>query len=538
MNKNFFKIIVFTNWLSLLFVQTVYAQQKGANPQRPNILFCIFDDASYEHFRANGCKWINTPGFDRVAKEGLLFQKFYTPNAKCAPSRSSILTGLYPWQLKEAANHIGRFPVEFKVFTEALKENGYTTGYTGKPWGPGTALTANGKERQLTGKAYQKRTTSPPSKGISGTDYAANFSDFVDDVPKGKPWFFWCGGWEPHRAYEYKSGINYGGMKTSMIDRVPRYLPDNDSVRTDLLDYAFEIQYFDRQIERLIKELEKRGELDNTLIVITSDNGMPFPRSKGFSFEISNHIPMAVMWRNGIKTPGRTISTYYSTVDLAATFLDVSNVPQNKSGMKALSGKSLDFVFKAAKEDNKASKGVLYFGRERNDFGRPNNAGYPTRSIMKDDLLYIVNLKNDRYPAGNPETGYLDTDGSPSKTSILSLHKSGENMVYWNEAFGLRPEEELYNVAEDKDCLVNLAKNAAYTAKKLILKKELLSKLKAQKDPRLMGYGDVFDKYPFMLSEYWNFWEKVQRKEIKNPASKTGWVNPEDYEAPAETSSH
>jgi arylsulfatase A-like enzyme len=520
-------------------VVSITAAQHTEKKERPNILFFLFDDASYEHFSANGCKWINTPAFDKVAREGLLFRNFYTPNAKCAPSRSSILTGLYPWQLKEAANHIGRFPPEFKVFTEALTENGYATGYTGKPWGPGSAKTADGRERELVGKAYQKRSTRPPTSGISGVDYAANFLDFLDDNKDNKPWFFWCGGWEPHRAYEYRSGINYGGKKTAMIDSVPAYLPDTDSVRTDLLDYAFEIEYFDRQIGRMINDLEKRGLLENTIIIITSDNGMPFPRSKGFSFEISNHMPMAVMWKNGIKVPGTTVSNYYSTLDIAATVLDVSQTSQQRSGMVPLSGRSLRDVFNNPEKGNSATeKGVLYFGRERNDFGRPDNQGYPSRSVMKDGFLYIANLKSDRYPAGNPETGYLDTDGSPSKTVILNLRRTGKDKRYWREAFGLRPEEELYHVTADKDCMINLAKHPGHQKKKLELKKLLFAKLTAQKDPRVMGTGDVFDRYPFMTTDYWNFWERVQRKEIKDPASKTGWVEPDDYEPTPNSSSN
>lgn len=538
MSRKIVKIVFVLNLLCLKLV-SISAAQDVNKKERPNILFVLFDDASYQHFSANGCKWINTPAFDKVAKEGLLFQNFYTPNAKCAPSRSSILTGLYPWQLKEAANHIARFPPEFKVFTEVLKENGYATGFTGKPWGPGTAKTVDGTERELTGTSYQQRNRKAPSKGISGVDYAANLLDFLDDNKEGKPWFFWCGGWEPHRAYEYKSGINYGGKKTTMIDSVPAYLPDTDSVRTDLLDYAFEIEYFDRQIGRMIEDLEKRGLLENTIIIITSDNGMPFPRSKGFSFEISNHMPMAVMWKNGIKEPGTIISNYYSTIDIVPTVLDISQVQQKKSGMIPPSGRSLLPVFKASKNGNSdVSKGVLYFGRERNDFGRPENQGYPSRSVMKDGFLYIVNLKNDRYPAGNPETGYLDTDGSPSKTTILNLRRTGDNTWYWKEAFGLRPAEELYNVSTDKDCVIDLAKDAAYDKKKLQLRKLLFDKLKAQKDPRVMGRGDIFDNYPFMDPDFWNFWERVQRKEISDPAAKTRWVEPGDYEPVAGSSAN
>ncbi len=80
--------------------------------KRPNILFCLADDAGM-HFGAYGCPWVDTPAFDRLARDGLLFQQAYTCNAKCAPSRASILTGRNSWQLKDAANHQCYFPAEF-----------------------------------------------------------------------------------------------------------------------------------------------------------------------------------------------------------------------------------------------------------------------------------------------------------------------------------------------------------------------------------------------------------------------------------------
>jgi len=79
----------------------------GASARAPNILFCISDDQSFPHTSAYGTTWVNTPAFDRIAKEGLLFTRAYTPNAKCAPSRASVLTGRYSWQLESAANHGG-----------------------------------------------------------------------------------------------------------------------------------------------------------------------------------------------------------------------------------------------------------------------------------------------------------------------------------------------------------------------------------------------------------------------------------------------
>ena len=159
---------------------------------RPNILFCIADDASYPHFGANGCSWVNTPNFDYVSKNGILFSNCYTPNAKSAPSRACVLTGLYSWQAREAGNHVTNFPSDLKVVTEALAENGYDVAFTGKGWAPGNpGKNADGTPRQLTGKPFQKLTLTPPTTGINTDHYAGNFTDFLNQNKGNKPWFFW-----------------------------------------------------------------------------------------------------------------------------------------------------------------------------------------------------------------------------------------------------------------------------------------------------------------------------------------------------------
>ena len=255
--------------------------------QHPNILFVIADDWGFGHAGAYGCKWVKTPAFDRIADQGVLFSRAYTPNAKCAPSRASILTGRNSWQLKAAANHGPYFPPEFKTFMEALNEQGWFVGHTAKGWGPGVATNNAGKPRDMTGKGYNDRKAKSSTSGISSSDYAANFTDFLDASPKGKPWCFWYGALEPHRGYEYGSGVAKGGKRTTDVDRVPGFWPDNETVRNDMLDYAFEVEHFDRHLGRMLAELEKRGLLDNTFVVVTSDHGMPFPRVKGQAYEMS-----------------------------------------------------------------------------------------------------------------------------------------------------------------------------------------------------------------------------------------------------------
>jgi hypothetical protein len=233
------------------------AEETARHPAKPNILFAIADDWSFGHAGAYGCKWVKTPAMDRVAREGILFTHAYTPNAKCTPSRSCIITGRNSWQLKAAADHWSIFPPEFKSFVEAMGERAYVTGMTGKGWGPGIAKDAAGQPRQMTGKPFDARKTAPPTNEMSRIDYAGNFADFLEAAPKDQPWFFWYGAHEPHRDYEYGSGVSKGGKKTSDIDRVPACWPDTEEVRNDMLDYALEVEHFDRHLERNAGRIEK-----------------------------------------------------------------------------------------------------------------------------------------------------------------------------------------------------------------------------------------------------------------------------------------
>ena len=499
--------------------------------EHPNILFCIADDASC-HYSSYGCKWVNTPGFDRIAKEGILFSSCYTSNSKCAPSRATILTGRYSWQLQEAGNHISIFPPEIKVFTEVMRENGYQIAFTGKGWGPGIASLSDGKPRNMTGKSYQTKKMEPPTKNIGNNDYYGNFCSFLDDVKSDTPWFFWVGFSEPHRGYEFGTGEKLGGKTKDMIDKIPAYWPDNDSVRTDMLDYAFEIEYMDNHLTRILNELEKRGILDNTIVIYTSDNGMAFPRSKANNYEISMHMPLAVMWKNGIVNPGRKITDYINFVDFAPTFLEVSGIRAEHYGMEIPSGKSFFDIFKTQKDGTVTTdRAYTLIGRERHDYGRPQNQGYPIRGIIKDSLLYINNMKPELWPAGNPETGYLDCDGSPTKTLVLNMGRQQQNSWYYQLSMGKRPPEELYDLTIDIDCIHNLSENPKYSRVKKEMKGIMMKELRKHKDPRIVGNGDVFDNYPFDdQKKAWNFWERVQSGEVKEPWEQTGWVNREDYE--------
>jgi len=495
----------------------------------PNILFAIADDWGL-HAGAYGTPWVNTPAFDRVAKEGLLFKNAFTPMAKCAPSRAIVLTGRHLWQNEEAGNHMAYFPAKLKSWPEVLTDKGWHMGITGKGWGPGIAHNESGKPRAITGKPFNDRKAKPLTNAISNNDYAGNFVDFLEAAPQGKPWCFWYGSTEPHRGYEFQSGVNKAGKKLSDIDHVPGYWPDHETVRHDMLDYALEVEHTDNHLAKMLETLQQRKMLDNTIIIVTSDHGMPFPRVKGYAYHDSNHIPLAIRWPGGVERSGRVIEDFVDFTDIAATILDVAAIAEADSGMMPITGKSWREIFESDKDGQVVAARVhILIGKERTDVGRPQNQGYPIRGIVTATHLFLKNYEPTRWPAGNPETGYLDTDGSPAKSLILELGRVDRNDYHWRLNFGKRPEKELYSLTHDRDCVMNLADSLSQTDVVSDLEQRLEKQLLAQGDPRMIGNGELFDQYSPTTGD--GFYEKFMRGEKLN----AGWVSETDFEkAPIE----
>lgn len=455
--------------------------------KRPNILFAIADDAS--HMSAYGDEFVNTPNFDQIAKNGALYKNAFTTNPKCAPSRASILTGMHTWQLEEAACHlVCTFPEKFEVFPEILEDNGYFVGYTGKGWSPGHWQET--RKYNPAGPCYNDKKLDPPEKtNISNIDYTANFADFLEQKDENKPFYFWYGAREPHRHYVPGEGQR-AGKKINDIENIPDYWPDNEIVRNDLLDYAYEIEWFDKHLGKMIDILEQRGELENTIIVVTSDNGCPFPRVKGQMYEQDFHLPLAISWPV-CDSGGRNIDDLVSFIDFAPTFLEAAEIDIPDW----IEGKSMLDLIKSKKTGQiDPQRKKVYMGRECHDAGRKDDRGYPVRCLRDKEYLYVRNFKPDRWPAGNPETHFTNCDGSPTKDNIIDLKEKGED-YYYDLAFGKRPAEELYNIVKDPECINNLAQNNDHQNLKEEMWQQLKSKLKATDDPRIFGDGEIFDEY-------------------------------------------
>lgn len=461
---------------------------RGELKRRPNILFAISDDQSFPHTSAAGDPVVKTPAFDRVAQRGILFQNAICNSPGCAPSRAAILTGQSHWRLREAGTHASYFPRELQVYPELLEKAGYHAGSTGKGAGPAN-FEGSGWEHNPAGKPFAKRKVQNPPQGISGVDYAANFENFLQAKPAEQPFCFWYGGQEPHRVFLKGSG-RASGKKIEDV-RVPKFLPDSEEVRSDLLDYYQEIEYFDAHLGRMLDAIEKTGEAENTIVVVTSDNGMAFPRAKATMYEYGIHMPLAVSWPAQC-AGARVVEDLVSFTDFAPTFLQAAGV-----GVPVdVTGKSLLNVLRETKSGTvDAGRISALSGRERHSHSRFDNLGYPARAMRTRQHLYIRNFAPDRYPAGDPE-GYHDIDDCPSKTYLLENRDNPDVKPLFEATLGKLPAEQLFDVIEDPACLKNLAESPAHAAVRESLSVDLEHTLRAQRDPRVLGTGDVFESYP------------------------------------------
>lgn len=479
------------------------ARAADADSKRPNILFLIFDDWGWQHAGAYGCQWVKTPNFDRVAKEGALFKSAFTSNPKCSPCRASLLTGRNTWQLEEAACHNGLLPSKFAVYPDLLDKAGYSVGLTGKGWGPGD-FKSTGFKRNPAGPSFDEHKLDPPASGIGRNDYAKNFEAFLKQRTAGKPFCFWMGFTEPHRAYERNSGVRMGKKLEDVT--VPAYLPDTPIVRGDLADYAVEVEYADGHIGRTLDVLKAAGELERTLIIITSDHGMPFPFVKGQIHEDGFHLPLAMRWGEVIK-PGRVIEDFINVRDLAPTYLELAGLPVHSQ----MTGKSLVNILRSDKSGWVENRDVMLVGKERHDIGRPNDLGYPVRAIRTKEFLYVHNFHPERWPACNPETDFGNCDPSPTKEVIKAL--GGH---FFELSFGKRLPDELYRLKDDPECVRNLANDLAHKEVVDELRQRMLQMLRAEADPRALGNGAIFDTYKYVggRQKGYETWLKAQEAKL------------------------
>ena len=503
--------------------------------KRPNILFCLADDWGWPHAGALGDRVVKTPNFDRLAREGVLFSRAFVSSPSCTPCRNAILTGQQFYRLGEGANLHSTLSVKHPNFMRLLAKNGYAVGHWRKAWGPG----------KFQAGGYKKNPCGPRSK----------FDAFLEKRDPSKPFCFWFGTSDPHRGFKRHSGRK-SGIELSKI-RVPAFYPDHEDVRGDIADYYFEVQRWDRDVGKALALLEEKGELENTIVVMTGDHGMPFPRCKGNLYDWGARVPLAVRW-GAQAAKGKRSQAFVSLTDLAPTFLEAAGIQvpevmtgrslipllqgaqqgkakegkQAKVSAAAGSGVTIEAGAESAESsrrssareaDRDAARDFVVFGRERHTPAQalPSIEGYPARAIRTDRWLLIINLAPQRWPAGvpsgatHPMNVHADCDNGPTKRLLVQGREDPGLKKFYELSFAKRKGAELYDCKNDPDQVRNLINDEKHVAVSKRLIQRLERYLRDTGDPR-MGIDTVkFDTYPYRaryLAKRLENWRKKQKK--------------------------
>ncbi len=497
----------------------------GQLQRRPNILFFFGDDwgryagAYRDPKRPGFSDALKTPNIDRVAHEGVLFTHAFMSVPSCTPSRAAVATGCYAWRAGSNSNLRGGSwkgrpdPADqLPGFGVMLEKSGYCVraGFKtlNQKWLGGET---NRKAEFHRYSLYVSAAANPGDAEKRKQDIADQARQGIRSAMEGRspgqPFFYVYGPITTHRPWVRGSGKKLWGIEPDTLSgRMPAFLPDNAVVREDVADYLGEVQAVDMIVGALLDELQKAGELNNTLVVLSGDNGMGgMPRGKCNLYDFGVGAPLVVRWA-GKGKPGRVVDDFVNLMDLAPTFLEAAGLTPPAT----MNGRSLVPLLTSTKSGTvDPSRDYVVTSRERHvGDARAGNLPYPSRAIRTKDFLYIRNFKPDRNPMGDPVGGvedmsfeeltatrelltYKDMDASPTKAWILK-HRDEK---YYQLAFGKRPAEELYDLSRDPDQVHNAAADAKYAKVKTQLSERLAKIMRDTDDPRLT---DAPDRVPYI----------------------------------------
>jgi arylsulfatase A-like enzyme len=394
------------------------AAQAPPQSQRPvNFVVFLADDHGEGDLGAYGHAVLKTPNIDRLAAEGMRFDRAFLTISSCSPSRASILTGRYPHATGAEDLH-QPLPAGQATFARYLRQAGYHNMSVGK-WHLGEAEKHNWDA----------------VVDCDGRDTAAETLKALRERPKDKPFFLWAASKDPHRPFDPKA-IAQPYDPADVI--VPPYLPDHPLIREDLALYYGEVTRFDQHIGFIREELENQGLLDDTVVVYLSDNGMPFPRAKTTLYDSGIHTPLIVRFPR-LVAPGAVQKNLFSVVDLMPTLLDMAGLdadsPQGESHLAML------------KDAAAPGREAIYAEANWHDFEQF------TRAVRTERYLLVRNYYWDK-----PLWNSVDSVNSITWKGFQQALNAG--LLTPPQSFLLqepRPYEEFYDLQVDPASLNNVA---------------------------------------------------------------------------------
>ena len=464
--------------LLLVGLTLLCASLQAADAVKPNILFILGDNWRYPTAGILGDPMAKTPAFDRIAREGVLFTHTFNPVPSCSPTRSCLLTGKIAHQLGERASLWSGFPKDTPVVTQLLRKAGYDIGYASKPWAPGNVEVSGWKENPVGPKF-------------------ADFADFHAKRDATKPFFFWLGNTDTAT----KGGkLPYLADAKAKLDAskltVPPELPDCPEVRDDLMSYYGGVMKLDDEAAQAIAVLEKAGELDNTVVIYTSDNGWQMPRGLANCYDSGSRVPLAIRWGKTLSA-GRKVEDFVNVADLGPTFLELAGLtPPPEMSMHSIMNLMLG-------KPDAFKRDAVFIERERHANVRQHNMSYPVRAVRTPEFLYLRNLRPDRWPAGDPDVLFIhgrpygDVDTTKVKDFLLAHQNHPAYAKHISLIFGKRPAEELYDLRSDPHQLTNVAAKPEYANALKHHRARVDEWMKQTNDPRVDPTNDDWDKFPY-----------------------------------------
>ena len=509
----------------------------AAEPKRPNLLFIFADDwgrfaSAYGKLDGPGSPndVVKTPNFDRIAREGTLVRQAFVSAPSCTPCRSALLSGQHFWRTGRAAILQGAvWDESIPTYPRLLTQAGYHMGKTGKVWSPGNPAdipygrpVPGFQKAGMRFNSFSKFGTDQVKSGDSIDscrrtllrEVRGNFEDFLSKRPSQAPFGYWFGPTNVHRKWVKGSGKALWGIDPdSLKGKLPPFLPDIPEMREDFADYLGEVQALDAYAGELLDALEKAGELDNTLVVMSGDHGPPgFPHGKCNLYDFGSRVALAL--RGPGVEKGKVSDTLVSLPDLAPTFLEMAGV-KPPATMTANSLQSLGVINGSGDIDRKTMpRDAVFIGRERHyPTARDGGLPYPQRAIRTKDHLYIINFRPDRWPLGDPRqlqggtptwdklannTGVTlsDEDAGPAKAWLVLNRDTAQGKPFFDHAYGKRPAEELYVLSDDPHQMRNRAGDKTLEGIRKNLRERLLKTLEETGDPRMQENGTFFETPP------------------------------------------
>ncbi|MCX8037349.1 MAG: sulfatase [Candidatus Sumerlaeia bacterium] len=420
--------------------------QSAAPSPRPNILFILSDDHSAPFLGCYGDKVIRTPNLDRLAAEGMRFDRAYTTCPQCVPSRASLMTGRSPVAIA-MTRFSAPLPAEVPAWPHLLRENGYFTGVCGRYYHLDGPATEGGVLQEILQRhnleAFGPRFDRFEKRG-SRAETPAWVNKFFDAKPADQPFFLWVNFSDPHRPFDKNALPTPHDPKRLQL---PGHFPDTALLREDLAQYYDEIGRLDGDVQRILDILKERGFADNTIIIFMGDNGGALLRGKGTLYEMGCHVPLIVRWPGKVQ-PGSTTPELISGEDLMPTFLEAAGVPVPNS----VTGRSfLNLLL------GKPHKGRDYVFTERGAHGQglPNNsAAFDLgRALTTQTHRFIYNA------LWQIPFSPVDFGGQPFWKELQQMHAEGKLAPEFSRLYfsPTRPMFELYDLRNDPFEMNNLA---------------------------------------------------------------------------------